>query len=35
LRPRAIAISSHQCGSSLGRNTSMQAYRQANLDIFS
>jgi hypothetical protein len=35
LRPRAIVISSPACHSSLGRNTSMPAYRQANLDIFS
>ena len=35
LRPRAMAISSHRCVSGIGRDTSMQTHRQANLDIFS
>lgn len=35
LRPRAMAISSHRCLSSLGRDTSMPTHRQANLHIFS
>jgi hypothetical protein len=35
VRPRAMAISSHRYRSSIGRHTSLEAYRQANLDIFS
>ena len=35
LKPIVDKYSHPRCGSSIGRDTSMQAYRQANLDILS